>query len=351
MNLRRSLAALVLASVLVPTAAYAEISDADKGTARELTIQGGDALKARDYTTAADRFSRAERLFEAGNSPVPPTIRVGLARASAALGKLVTAQELYSKVTHETIPPNASAALIAAVEEAQRELAALTPRVPGVVINVKGTDAVRVTLDGNEVPSAAFGVKRLADPGKHVVRALAVGFSPAEAAVTLTEGKVEAVTLELKPGPGGPTELPGQGPAGGPAGPVAGPGGGAVVVAPVDTSAPTRRKVGFVGIGVGAAGLIVGAITGGMALSKHSSIAGHCPNGVCPSSSQYTQAQFNSDLSSYNTLGGVSTAGFIAGGVLAATGIILVATAPRSVQTGSISPVIGAGYLGAQGRF
>jgi hypothetical protein len=345
MNLRSRVAALILASILVPSAAFAEISDADKGTARELTIQGGDALKARDYAGAADKFSRAEKLFLAGSSPVPPTIRVGLARAYAALGKLVAAQELFSKVTHETIPPNASPALIAAVDEAQRELATLTPRVPGVIINIKGPETVKVTLDGAEVPSAAFGVKRLADPGQHVVRALAVGHSPAEAAVTLAEGKVETVSLELKPGPGGPIELPVAGPGGG----VAGPG---VSAPPPDSSSPTRRKIGFAGIGVGAAGLIAGAVAGGLAASKHSSIAGHCPNGTCPQSTQYTQAQFNSDMSAYNLLGSVSTASFVAGGVLAAAGIVLVVTAPSAPSArASLTPVIGAGYLGAQGRF
>ena len=117
---------------------------------------------------------------------------------------------------------------------------------------------------------------------------------------------------------------------------------------PPDTSAPLRRKVGFAGIGVGAAGLICGGITGGMALGKHSSIANRCPAGHCPAGSE---GQNQSDISSYNTLGAISTAGFVAGGVLAVTGIILVATAPSAPQKVGILPVIGPGYLGAQGRF
>jgi len=179
MRPHRSLAALLFLAALAPAAARAEISDADKATARELTIQGGDSLKAKDFQGAADRFGRAQNLFVAAGAPVPPTVRVGLARAYVALGKLVGAQELYSKVTHEVLPPNAPAPLVSAVEDAQRELAALAPRVPGVVIQVKGADTARVTLDGAEVPSAAFGVKRPADPGQHVVRAGAHGFTPA----------------------------------------------------------------------------------------------------------------------------------------------------------------------------
>ncbi len=348
MRLRRSLAALLLASALIPATAHADISDADKATARELTIQGGDLLKARDFAGAADRFSRAEKLFVAAGSAVPPTIRVGLARAYAAVGKLVSAQELYSKVTHEPVPPSASPALLAAVDDAQRELAALGPRVPGVIINVKGTDTAKVTLDGAEVSAAAFGVKRPADPGQHVVRAGAVGFTPAEATVTLTEGKVETVTLELKPGPGGPPPVT-VGPQ--PGGPQPGglqPGGGATPSDADSSSGPLRRTLGIVGIAVGGAGLVMGAVTGGLALSKHSSLLSNCPGGHCPSGSQ---SLYQSDVNSYNLMGTLSTAGFVGGGVLAAGGIILLATAPKPVQQASVTPVIGAGYLGAMGRF
>jgi len=357
MNLRRTFAALLFLSVLAPASAFAQVSDADKGTARDLTIQGYDALKNKDYAAAADRFSRADSLYHA------PTITLGLARARAGLGKLVSAQELYSRVAHETVPANASASFTNAVEDAQRELAALGPRVPGVVINVKGADAVKVTLDGTDVPSAAFGVRRPADPGEHVVLALAVGFSPVEVKVTLVEGKAETVTLELKPGPGGPAALPGPtptGPAVGPASP--GPAGGQAGLGPViggppppgltpdqpDTSGPTRRMVGFVGIGLGGAGIVVGAITGGLAASKHSDLAKQCPGGTCPISQM---SSIQSQIDSYNSMGTISTVGIVAGGALALTGIILVATAPKAPRRAGITPVIGLGYAGAQGSF
>jgi hypothetical protein len=104
-----------------------------------------------------------------------------------------------------------------------------------------------------------------------------------------------------------------------------------------------------VGIGVGGAALIMGAATGGVALSKHSALAEKCPSGHCPSDKQ---SAYQSDVDSYKTMGTVSTVGFIAGGVLAATGIILVATSPKAkTTTGSISPIIGLGYLGAEGKF
>jgi hypothetical protein len=335
----RPFAALLILSILVPAAAHAEITDADKATARELTIQGGDLLKARDFAGAADRFSRAEKLFVAAGSPVPPTIRVGLARAYTALGKLVSAEELYNKVTHEPVAANASAALTAAVEDAQRELAALGPRLPGVIINVSGTDTARVTLDGAEVPSAAFGVRRPADPGQHVVRAGANGFSPAEVTVTLVEGKVETVTLVLKPGVGGPPPVT--------AGPGAGqPGAGEGA----DGGGGLRRTLGFVGIGLGAAALVGGGVAGGFALKDHNDLLNNCPGGHCPNT-QASRTTNQPSIDSYTAAGNAATGLFVVGGALAVTGIILVATAPKAAQTGSITPLIGPGWLGAQGKF
>jgi hypothetical protein len=342
-----TLAAVLLLTVLAESPALAAISDVDKATARELTTQGYDALKAKDWAAAADRFSRAERLFQAAGDAVPPTISVGVARAHAMLGKLVSAQEHYSRVTHEAVPPNASAAYLSAVEDAQRELPALSARVPSVVINVNGTDTAKVTFDDIEVSSAAYGVKRPADPGKHLVKASAVGFTPVELSVTLTEGKVETVTLELRPGPGGPPPVTVTAPVpGGPLVPIAPP--DAPPPAPEDKSAALRRTIGFVGIGVGGAGLVVGAITGGLALAKHGDLTSTCPGGHCPPGSQSVN---QSKIDSFNTMAAVSTAGFVVGGVLAATGVILVATSPKPKTTGGITPFIGLGNAGVLGRF
>jgi hypothetical protein len=341
MNLRRPLAALLLlASALAASPAAAQISDADKATARELTVQGFDALTNKDWATAADRFTRADSLYHA------PTISVGLARAKIGLGKLVAAHELYSRVTHETVPPNASPAFLKAIEDAQREMAELTPRIPGVVINIKGAPTAKVTLDDTEVPAAALGVRRPADPGQHVIRALAEGFSPGEVKVTLTEGRTETVTIELKPGPGGPP--PPDAP------PVVGPGPASPGVLPppaqeaADGSGALRKKIGFAAVGVGGASLLVGAITGGLAARKHGSIASQCPGGHCSPGSMST---LQPEIDTYNTLGNTSTATLVIGGALAATGVILIVTAPKAPQKASLTPLIGAGYGGLLGRF
>lgn len=270
MKRRLSVALLVCAS-LVPSlgAAQAQPTDADIATARKLTLDGYAALEHRDYAQAESRFSRADTLFHA------PTVALGLARARAGLGKLVGAQEAYSRVVHTTVPADASPAFLKSVEDARKELDALAPRVPSVILVVKGSNAPRVTLDGIEVPGAALGEQRPVDPGKHVVRATAPGFAASEATVTLAEGKTETVTLELKPGASGPLEV--SGPL------VTAPGGDAAT-----SGAPPRRSIGIAALSVGAASLVAGVATGAIGLSKQSDLLKHCPGGACPSNSTST---------------------------------------------------------------
>lgn len=332
MYLRHISAALLVCCSLAPRLALAQApaSDADVATARKLAIDGLSALEQRDFVRAETLFSNADALFHA------PTITLGLARARAGLGKLVGAQEAYSRVIHTTIPADASPVFVKAIEDARRELEALTPRVPSVIIQVKGSSTPRVTLDGVEVPRAALGAQRPADPGKHVVRAAAPGCANGEATVTLAEGRTETVTLVLTPGQSTPlgTSASDATATGGDA--------GAAAASPV-------KPIGFAAVGVGAAGLVVGAVTGAIGLAKQTDLLNHCPNAICPSN---TVAMYGSEVNMYQAMKAVSAAGLAAGGAFAVTGVILLVTAPRAnAPAATITPVVGPGYIGAQGRF
>jgi hypothetical protein len=347
MILRRSLTALVFTALLAPTVALADTSDADRATARTLAGEGQEALEKKDFTTAADRFARADSIIHA------PTLELGLARAQVGLGKLVAAQETYNRIGREGVAAGSPPTWAVAVETARKEGEALAPRVPQVVITVKGSSSVKVTIDDAPIPSAALGVKRPADPGKHLIRAVAEGFAPAEASVVLREGAKETVTLELKAPtaakPPVPTVVTPPGPT-----PPPKPTGAAVVppppppVVPAGPEAPrgsTQKTLGFVALGVGGAGLVLGAVTGGLAIGKHGDLATSCKNG-CPTDKL-------DELSSYHTLGTLSTVGFIVGGAGAVAGTILLLTLPakKPAEEPRVTPVLGLGYLGAKGTF
>jgi hypothetical protein len=107
------------------------------------------------------------------------------------------------------------------------------------------------------------------------------------------------------------------------------------------------KLIGFIALGVGAAGLIAGGITGGLAISEHSLLDRDCDaDGDCPEGRRET-------LDNFHTLSTISTVGFIVGGVGVAGGITLLVLAPSSKkQSGAtIVPYAGLGQVGAVGRF
>src|SRR6185312_8362197 len=121
-----------LGLLLAPASASAQLSDADKASARALAQQGQDALDKRDFATAADRFARAGELVHV------PTLALGLARARMGLGQWVAAAETYNRLVREGVPAGAPPIFARAVADARKELAELEPRIPSVIIAVKG---------------------------------------------------------------------------------------------------------------------------------------------------------------------------------------------------------------------
>src|SRR5262249_42625270 len=86
------------------------------------------------------------------------------------LGRLVEASERYLAVTRMTIKSDAPKVHKEALEQAETERAALLPRIPEVVIEVKGsTEGAEILLDGKNMPSALVGVEQPIDPGSHRV--------------------------------------------------------------------------------------------------------------------------------------------------------------------------------------
>ena len=328
--------ALSAGSFSVATPAHAQ-NAADKATARQLGLEGEDALNKKDYKTAEDKFKRADALYHA------LTLTLGLARAQSANGKLVAAQESYNRVLHEGAPPGSPPAFVRAVEDARKEVDAVSAQVAQVVISVAGADEPTVTLDDAPFPNAALGIKRPVDPGDHVVKATAKGYKPGEAHFTVlpaAEGSA-SITLEADPNAVVAQQPTGLGTA---PPPVAGTG----------SKSSINKTIGYAALGVGAAGVVVGGIFGALALGAHGSLSDSCPNGNCPNSK-------SDDVSSYHTKGTVSTIGFIVGGVGLAAGAILILTAPKAQadtqigkvlpKRGFISPYLGAGSAGVLGSF
>lgn len=320
----RLFAALLFAALLPPSVARADVSDADRATARALAVEGQAALDRKDHAVALDRFGRADALIHA------PSLLIGVARAQVGLGHLVAAQEVYNRILREGVAAGAPEPFFVALEDAKRELEALAPRVPSVTIVVKGPAAPEVTLDDQPVPVAALGARRPVDPGTRVIRASAPGFAPGEVKLTIGEGTHETATVALQRS----------------AAPAAPAVPAVLAAAPDEGGGPSRATLGIVALGVGGAGLALGAVTGILAITKHADLEDQCGGDPCAPEHQ-------GDVDSYHTLGTLSTIGFIAGGVGIGAGAFLILTAPDPAprQGAWIAPRIGLGYLGAEGRF
>jgi hypothetical protein len=94
---------------------------------------------------------------------------------------------------------------------------------------------------------------------------------------------------------------------------------------------------------VGAAGIIVGAVSGFIALSDKSSLSSACHDDICPKSSAST-------LSGGQMAGNVSTVAFIVGGVGLAAGVALYFVHFGDTGRGATA-YIGPGSLGMGGAF
>ena len=326
---RISTLTLSISLLLAAPATWAEPTAADRATARTLAQEGQHALESKNYTMAIDKFSRADALVHA------PTLLLGLARAQVGSTKLVEAQENYNRIIREGVAPNSPKSWSKAVDDANKEVGAISPRIPWVTITVLGPSNPEVVIDSTPVPAASLGVKRAINPGSHKVKVSAEGYLPQEKSIVLTEGQSLNVNIELEQAPQtAPT-----------------PEKKVATTTTADTGvAPTgewRRTVAYVAFGVGGASVIVGGVAGGLAIAKHSQLSD-----ACPVASECNAGQ-RANIDSYNRLGTIADVGFIVGGVGLAAGVVLLVTQPKDTSPTATkwTPYFGLGSAGVSGVF
>ncbi len=182
----------------VPRSAWAQgapASAADKATARITATEGIQLFRDEKYAEALDRFNRAQELYDA------PVHLVYIARCQRQLGSLVEAAEVYRTLIRQELAPDAPDVFVNAVEDGKQELAELEPRIPQVVIRIAPADApnLRLTLDGNQLPTAVVGIRRPLNPGRRTLRVTADGFEPQEQVIDVDEGAHPEVAISLRP--------------------------------------------------------------------------------------------------------------------------------------------------------
>jgi hypothetical protein len=321
---------LLLCLLAAPFEAMAAPSDLDRSMARSLAAEGYEALVAKRYQVAEDRLRRADALVHA------PTIVVDHARALVGLGRLREARERYQLVLREGVDAKAPASWKQALADAEKEDAALDARFAWLVVRVDGPSNPEVTVDGATVPVSALGARRVIDPGLRVVRVSADGYVSAEQSVTLREGEERELAFVLRPPPSDDLSEPDSN-----------------QPTVISTERPRIRWPVWAAFGAGGAGLIVGSVTGALAIGAHSDLKSQCGTESCRPSSPEEKRRMDGDVGRYRTLGTLSGVGFAIGVAGAATGVVLLLTDKPKKETAALPlmPLIGPGTVGLQGRF
>jgi hypothetical protein len=333
---------LTLAGTSRPAAAQeSQDQAANIAAARSLGIEGVQLAEAGKCDQAIEKLNRAESLYHA------PTILDRLGECQVKVGQIVLGTENLNRVVREQLPANAPKAFRDAQTRAQKALDAALPRIGHLTVNVEPKEAkITVTVSDMAVPSALLGVERPTDPGTHEVVASAPGYLTQKTTVTLAEAGRETVTLRLMLDPNAVKEEPPPAVVPPPA-PIT---SEQAPPPPATASSNSTKTVGYVLIGVGAAGVVAGGITGAMALQKKGDL--DCPDNHCGGSQK-------SNFDSAKSFALVSTLSFAVGIPAVAVGTVLLLTSGSSQQKAAqqpprhfaAKPYFGATSAGVVGEF
>ena len=301
--------------------ALAQPSADQKETARNLMDIGDAKAEAGDLKAALEAYRGANDIMHV------PTTGLALGKVLEKLGLLAEARETLLDVARHPTSPGESPVFAEARAEASSLAAAIAPRIPTLTVAVKGAPSgveVALSIDGQLVPAAATSLPQKLSPGHHVVRATAHGFRKAETAIDLAERETRSLELTL--------------------------------VASDDDTAPDEHGssthwLTWVGVGVGSAGLLAGAVAGPIALKKTADLrADDCVGDVCGTDDK-------TKVDAARSLANAATGGFIVGGV----GVVLALVGALALSGGDepaaepaaarVLPVVGPGYFGLEGVF
>jgi hypothetical protein len=236
MGPRTSPFALSALLVVVPTSAAAQ--PRDPAGAEELFREARALVTNGDYTAACPKFAESQRL-----DPATGTL-FNLADCEEHVGHAAEAWGDFLAAAEELSPGDERYAY------ASQHAAALEPTLAHLVIVVTGTarDTTTVTRDGVVVGEASLGVPLPVDAGAHAIVTSAPLHASRLVDVSLAPGQTRRIEVE----PGESIER-----------------------------ANLPRTLGYVALGVGAAGLAIGTYFGIRALSSQSDSEADCTAGVC----------------------------------------------------------------------
>jgi hypothetical protein len=318
--------------------------------ARTAFHDGTELARQQRWVEALEAFERSEALHPHAIT----TYNIGY--CERLLGHATRASKMLAKALADhhargdiELPAELVSAAQAYLSEADRQMARVVVTITPGAVAVDGRPLELAASEGPrplllagtravgqpEVPPS-FTFEVLLDPGTHVFVLSVKGRPDVVANQTLAPGSQISLELRL------PETTWGTKPPATPAEP-----------SRADKAGKPNRVPAFVALGIGAAGLAAGTVSGLIAFGKKGDVSNAC-TGMDTSSCA-------SERSTANLAADISTGSFIGGGVAVGAGVLLFFTAPGS-QTGpraaastprgpEVRPMIGWGTLGLEGRF
>jgi hypothetical protein len=302
---RAGLAALAVIGLFASTADASPADDAFK--------QGRELFKAGKYAEACVAFQESQRL-----DPSLGT-QFNIAQCEEKTGKLASALRIYKDLAQYDTNGTRKAA---AADLADK----LEPRVPKLQVQLSAKPAgIVVTVDGTACPACLTGTTPV-DSGTITIVVKAPGFKDATATATIAlDAKVTAVPIKLEPAAPTVTTTTTTTTTG--ARPIVAP--PQAVTTQADGPPHSRRKTyAIVAVAGGGAVLATGVVFGILARGKWNDAKAVCGGSTtCPTDADTMRATALGDAASSRA--NVSTALVLAGGAIAAAGVVLYVTSPK----------------------
>lgn len=274
-------------------------------------------MKAKNYEAACPALAESYRL-----GPRTGTLFT-LAECEAGWGKLASAVAHYSEYIAQVsrLPAADRQRHLTRQKTAQAQIEKLRPQVSSLTLRLPAgaPPGVVVRRGGVELSSASLGIALPTDAGEHDISTQVPGGPVHVQKISLTPGETKEVTLDLKlPPPVASPPASASAPAPSPAStsPEAPP------VAPpsAPSGGPSRVPV-YVAAGVGAAGIVVGSLSGVLALQRKRIVDEECSGARCT-------PEGKDAADSGKRFGTLSTIGFGVGVAGLGAGLLLWLTSP-----------------------
>lgn len=313
---RRASSVAVALLIAITTSSIPVLAEDDRAKvtlAESLFVDAKKLMGEGKYAEACPKLVESHKLDPGGGTLLL------LAQCHEAEGKLARAWLEYRDALSWAVKDKRQDR----IDRCKERLALIEPKLSRVTIAIApaaDVEGLSVSLDGVELPRAAFGSAIPLDPGKHVVRATAPGRTPRDYPVEIGE-TASNPTITIEPfdaatstkGPTAPAET-----------------------VLVDTG-KSRRAAGWVFVGAAVVGLGIGSYFGLRAIDKRNESDEHCPNDRCDQLGVDLNDSAKSSANVANVAIGLGLVSAVVGGVL----ILGAPKAHMEPRTVRVTPTIG----------